>query len=87
LTTAFQQAGNYRSIYAGWPVAAMAGGLGVTLGGPLRYENGFIMENKWIGSKESSARLSVADLKRAALLYFVFFLCVVVFISAFLAYF
>jgi adenosylcobinamide-phosphate synthase len=56
-----------------WPVAAMAGALGVTLGGP---------PHKWIGPKDSSAKVTPEDIERCALLHFVFFLCTMALVSA-----
>ena len=72
--TACAQAKNYRPADEGLLVAAMAGGLGVTLGGPVR-RKGLTIEHGWVGPKESTAKLSAADLKRAAVLHFVVFLC------------
>jgi len=73
LETAFSQAGKYKSSgFLGLPVAAMAGALGVTLGGA----------EGWIGPKDSTARLSAAQLQRCAMIHFVFFLCVTVLVSA-----
>ena len=66
LETAFAQAGRYRHGMRGWPVAAMAGALGVTLAGP---------PNGWVGPKDSSAKVTAEDLERCAMLHFVFFLC------------
>jgi len=68
--------------YSGWLMAAMAGGLGVTLGGSLWHSADYTEEQAWIGSKGSSARLGVEDLERAALLQYVFFMCFVVALSA-----
>lgn len=58
-----------------WPLAAMAGGLGVTLGGPVRHSEDYAKERAWIGPKDSSARLFPEDLGRAAMLQYVFFVC------------
>jgi adenosylcobinamide-phosphate synthase len=61
--------------YLGGPLAAMAGGLGVTLGGSVRYSADYAEEHQWIGPAGSSARLAVDDLERAAMLQYIFFLC------------
>lgn len=51
---------------AGWPLAAMAGALGVSLGGPRR-QAGAIVDDDWIG--RGTARISYADFRRALALY------------------
>ena len=73
LAVIFQAARRYYIPYPYWPVAALAGGLGVTLGGPILYDSGYTEERPWIGPAGSSARLSSADLSRAILLQYVFF--------------
>lgn len=70
------QAGRFRPRRQGWLVAAMAGALGVTLGGPRRHENGHAVAHGWIGAKGASARVPRSDLQRAALLQLVVFLLV-----------
>jgi adenosylcobinamide-phosphate synthase len=44
---AARDSGLHRSPNAGWPEAAMAGGAGLALGGPRRYENEFVAQS-WI---------------------------------------
>ena len=61
-------AGRHASPNAGWPEAAMAGGLDLALGGPRRYPSG-VSEAAWIG--EGRARLEPRDIRRAQSLYMV----------------
>ncbi|MDD9901790.1 MAG: hypothetical protein OXT65_12510 [Alphaproteobacteria bacterium] len=49
----------------GWPLAALAGALNVTLGGP---------PCAWVGPKGSSAKVIVENLKAAALLQFIVYI-------------
>ncbi len=56
---------HHRSPNSGWPEAAMAGGLGLSLAGPRRYP-GYLAQEKWIG--EGRARASVADIRRSLLM-------------------
>lgn len=70
------QARRFRPRRHGWLVAAMAGALGVTLGGPRRHENGHAVNHGWIGPAGASARVPRGDLQRAALLQTVVFLLV-----------
>lgn len=69
--TALAQARKYGDTNNGWLVAAMAGGLGVTLGGPYRHRRGHTLEYGWVGPKSSSAKLEVQDIQRGAMLHFV----------------
>ena len=66
----------------GWLVAAVAGALGVTLGGPVRHRNDTVTENDWIGAAGTTARLGTSDLKRGTMLMFTAFLCIIVLVSA-----
>jgi adenosylcobinamide-phosphate synthase len=59
------------------PIAAMAGGLGVTLGGSVRYSPDYVEERPWIGPKDSSARVSEQDLARAAMMQYIFYICMI----------
>jgi len=61
-----REAGRHRSINGGWPIAAMAGALNVTLGGPRHYA-GLTTGDAWIGS--GPARLGGRDIGRALYLY------------------
>ena len=74
LRIAFTQARRYKSTNRGWLIAAMAGGLGVTLGGPLKHRRGHTIEHGWIGPAKSSARIAHGDVQRAALMHLVTFL-------------
>ncbi|MBI3440760.1 MAG: regulatory signaling modulator protein AmpE, partial [Proteobacteria bacterium] len=73
VTTMLQQGGPYLN----WPKAAMAGGLCVTLGGPVRYSADYAEEQAWIGPSGSFARLTPEDLERAAMLQYVAFICLI----------
>ncbi len=61
-----RDAGKHRSPNAGWPEAAMAGGLGLKLSGPRSYHGEEIAE-PWIG--EGRAEATQADIRRALKLY------------------
>ena len=79
--TLYTQSRDYLFVYHGWLITALAGGLGVTLGGPIRYSNEYSENYRWVGPPSSSARLMPEDLSRAALLQYAFFLCTILFIS------
>lgn len=66
LGTMVREAGRHRSLNLGWPVAAMAGGLDVALGGPRQYAGG-ASRDPWIGN--GTARLTGRDIRRALYLY------------------
>ena len=51
--------GNHASPNAGWPEAAMAGALGVSLAGPASYD-GILLEKPWIGSGEAPGLQAMA---------------------------
>ena len=84
--TLYQQSRDYLFFYQGWLITALAGGLGVTLGGPVRYSNEYSENYEWVGPPNSSARLMPEDLSRAALLQYAFFLCTILFISILIAF-
>lgn len=48
IKTIWRDAGRHRSPNAGWPEAAMAGALGISLGGPRAYD-GTMVDEPWIG--------------------------------------
>jgi len=54
--------GHHRSPNSGWPEAAMAGALGLSLAGPRRYP-GYVAEEQWIGDGRSQA--TAADIRSA----------------------
>jgi adenosylcobinamide-phosphate synthase len=56
----------HQSPNAGWPEAAMAGALALSLAGPRRYAWG-VVRDPWLG--EGTARAAVADIARALNLY------------------
>ena len=60
-----RDAGRHRSPNAGWPEAAMAGGLGVRLAGPRSY-GGVRVEEAWLGEGPEAGR---GDLRRALRVY------------------
>lgn len=66
LSTMVADAGKHVSPNAGWPEAAVAGALGVRLGGPRSYE-GRRVPLPWLG--EGREELDQADIRRALALY------------------
>ncbi|HSV28818.1 MAG TPA: adenosylcobinamide-phosphate synthase CbiB [Candidatus Omnitrophota bacterium] len=66
LRTMVTDARHHKSPNSGWPEAAMAGALGLALGGPRKYP-GLTVDEKWIGS--GRARANVADMDKALLLF------------------
>ena len=66
LRAVWRDARHHRSPNAGWPEAAMAGGLGLRLAGPRVY-GGVRVEDRWMGSGRAEA--TVADLRRALSVY------------------
>lgn len=67
LRVALRDGSKHRSPNAGWPEAAMAGGLGVALAGPRTYD-GRTEDEAWLGG-EFSAQIGVADIRRALYLF------------------
>ena len=66
LRAVWRDARHHRSPNAGWPEAAMAGGLGLRLAGPRVYA-GVPVADGWMGSGRADA--TVADLRRALRVY------------------
>src|SRR5512132_3409541 len=66
LRTMIKDAGKHRSPNAGWPEAAMAGSLGLSLAGPRRY-SGVGGDGAWIG--DGTARATSRDIMRALSLF------------------
>lgn len=66
LRVMWRDARKHASPNAGWPEGAMAGGLGLALGGPRRYAGG-VSQNAWIG--EGRATVTVPDIHRALIVY------------------
>lgn len=64
--TMVRDARNHKSPNSGWPEAAMAGALGLALGGPRKYP-GLVVDEKWIGS--GRARAEFTDIDRALHLF------------------
>lgn len=73
-----------RNAASGLVIAAMAGALGVTLGGPGRLTPDHVEERPWVGPAGSSARLEAGDLARATLLQYVFFLSFLAIVTSFI---
>ena len=61
-----RDASRHRSPNAGWPEAAMAGALGLRLGGPRQYPHGFV-DDVWMGDGRTEA--TPEDIGRALRLY------------------
>ena len=61
-----RDAGRHRSPNAGWPEAAMAAALGISLGGPRAYR-GRAVDGAWMG--DGRVALAPGDLRRALSLY------------------
>jgi len=68
VTTAQRDAKGHRSPNAGWPEAAMAGALDLSLAGPRRYGEE-IVADPWLG--QGSRGATAADIRRALGLYLV----------------
>jgi adenosylcobinamide-phosphate synthase len=66
--TAARDGHRHRSVNAGYPEAAAAGALNLALGGPRRY-GGEVIEDSWLG--DGRAQATIADIRRALLLYVV----------------
>lgn len=64
--TMFAQSSGFILSYVGLPVAAMAGALKLSLGGPRKVEN-TVIEDGWIG--DGTPKATVRDMKRALILY------------------
>jgi adenosylcobinamide-phosphate synthase len=62
----WRDAGRHRSPNAGWPEAAMAGALGLSLAGPRRYPD-LLVNDPWIG--EGTARAGARDVARALAIF------------------
>ncbi|SMH56504.1 cobalamin biosynthesis protein CobD/CbiB [Azospirillum agricola] len=61
-----RDARKHPSLNMGWPIAAMAGALGLSLGGPHR-DGGVVITEAWIG--DGRARVTPVDIGRALALY------------------
>ena len=66
LSTMRNDARNHPSPNSGWPEAAMAGGLGLALGGPRTYQGG-VIEGQWIGTGRAKAQ--AGDIDRALITF------------------
>ena len=64
--TLWRDAGKHASPNAGWPEAAMAGALGIRLGGPVTYD-GIVHDKQWIGGGPSSA--DAPEIRRALVIF------------------
>ncbi len=61
-----RDAHKHRSMNAGWPEAAMAGALKISLAGPRRYEKS-VVNDSWIGN--GTAKVSITDINQALFIY------------------
>ncbi len=84
LLTVRRDASRHPSPNSGWPEAAMAGALDLSLGGPRSYGSGPV-EGHWIGTGRTEAQIS--DIRRALKLYSVACLLNALFVLAGLAFF
>src|SRR3954470_9813188 len=66
--TMMRDARKHRSLNAGWPEAAMAGAIGLTLAGPRHYADE-IVADPWIGG--GTARATTTDIGRALRIYYI----------------
>lgn len=66
--TMLRDAGKHASPNAGWPEAAMAGVLGIALGGAVAYD-GIVHDKPWIGAGRRTA--TARDMRRALRVYVV----------------
>ncbi|MBI1206395.1 MAG: cobalamin biosynthesis protein [Azospirillum sp.] len=80
--TMVQDARSHRSLNAGWPAAALAGALGLALGGPYR-QGEVVVHDPWIG--RGRARALAIDIGRTLALYAVTCLLVLGLVGALLA--
>ena len=69
LSVMLRDGGKHRSLNAGWPEAAMAGALSVSLSGPRRYD-GEVVDEPWLG-EEFPARIGEVEIRRALYLFVV----------------
>jgi adenosylcobinamide-phosphate synthase len=67
LRVAWRDAGKHRSVNAGWPEAAMAAALGVSLAGPRRYD-GIIVDDPFL-NEEGRRDATPLDIGRALRVY------------------
>ncbi len=70
--TMWRDASRHASPNAGWPEAAMAGALGLRLGGPVTYD-GVVHDKPWLGGGTAAARAT--DIGRALAIYLRACLC------------
>jgi len=66
LKVMWRDAGKHHSPNAGWPEAAMAGALGIRLGGPRAYE-GAMVDLAWMG--DGRQELDASDIRRSLKVY------------------
>lgn len=73
---ALTQAHVMRPVYKGVLVAAMAGGIGVTLGEGIKHNIKTPQPQGWIGPAGTTAKVTDKDLRRGVMLHYVVFLCI-----------
>lgn len=81
--TMLRDAGKHPSPNAGWPEAAMAGALGISLGGPRKYAH-TTLDAQWIG--EGSAKATVSHIKKALYIYVITMLLTVLLVATIAMY-
>ncbi len=64
----WRDSGNHDSPNAGWPEAAMAGALGLALGGPRDYPGG-VTKSQWIGDGDGHLSAKADDIRRALVVF------------------
>ena len=84
-TAMWRDAPKHLSPNAGWPEAAMAGGLGCRLGGPRNYDSDEVIEGAWLG--DGTEDMSDGDILRALQIYkrTILLICVMLLVAGVIA--
>ena len=64
----FKQANTIGSMNTGWPLSAMAGGIGISLAGPMKTLSGQLIKRPWLGLKGSTAQVTTFHVQKALIL-------------------
>lgn len=75
------QAGEDKWKNRGRLVAALAGAVGVTLGGAVRRLDGSVDNRGWVGATGSTAQAGLKELKRGTMIFFIVFICTIIALS------